>query len=84
MESNAADHNQTNAMSYRVDYTKLAYCGDGKVGNIPQGDGHIFTDVEIKDIPQLLNEWLSPKYVGIIKKIENVGGTVLMPPAPNL
>jgi hypothetical protein len=65
-------------MAYKVDYYKLSIMNDGHIGNINQGVGHIFTDSDIENIPQLLNDYLKPKkYVGIITKIESVGGVCL-------
>lgn len=65
-------------MAYKVDYYKLSIMDDGRIGNINQGVGHIFTDSLIENIPQVLNDYLKPKkYVAIITKIENVGGVCL-------
>lgn len=65
-------------MSYKVNYYTLALMPDGKAGNIRQSAGHVFTDRDIADIPAALNEYLKIKeQVGIIEKIEKVGGACI-------
>ena len=62
-------------MSYKVSYYTLAIMNDGGYGNIKQETGHVFTDTEIKDIPEHLNKFLEPKKrIGVIEKIEDLKG----------
>lgn len=65
-------------MSYKVSYYTLALMGNKGIGNINQGSGHVFTDKSIMEIPDALNEYLKPKErVGVVSKIEDVGGDLL-------
>jgi hypothetical protein len=65
-------------MAHKVEYQTLAIMKDGTFGNINQGNGTIYTDAFIEQIPNLLNEYLVPKkLIGIIKKIESVKGNCL-------
>ena len=65
-------------MSYKVNYYTLAKLPEGKIGNIKQNDGHFYTDSKIEEIPIVLNKYLEEKNkVGVILKIEDVGGNVL-------
>lgn len=65
-------------MAYRVDYHTLAILPDGKIGNIRQESGHVYTDCKIEEIPAKLNEFLEQKKrVAVIQKVENVGGACI-------
>lgn len=62
-------------MSYKVNYHTLAIMSDGHIGNVNQGLGHVFTDNDITDIPDILNKFLlAKKQIGVIDKIEDVKG----------
>ena len=65
-------------MAYKVNYYTLAILADGGIGNIRMSTGHVYTDKNIADIPAALNEYLKHKErVGIIEKIETVGGVCI-------
>ena len=65
-------------MSYKVNYYTLAKMEDGRIGNIRQSTGHLFTDKEISEIPKALDDYLKKSNkVGVIEKIENVKGFCL-------
>lgn len=65
-------------MAYKVTYNTYAICGDNKIGNIIQSQESIYTDKEIKDIPEALNTYLLPRVrVGDIISIEKVNGKCL-------
>jgi hypothetical protein len=62
-------------MAYKVKYYKLALMKDGTNGNINQGQGVIFTDAPIEQIPTILNDHLQEKKrIGVITNIESISG----------
>jgi len=65
-------------MSYKVNYYTLAINKEGKVGNIKQEVGTVYTDREIKDIPEILNKHLKKdSRQGFITNIEEVRGVCI-------
>lgn len=64
-------------MAYKVIFYTLATLGDGKIGNLRQGDGVIYTDKSIEEIPTAVNNDLlarGKEQVGIITSIEETKG----------
>ncbi|MCK9430063.1 MAG: hypothetical protein M0R17_08675 [Candidatus Omnitrophica bacterium] len=65
-------------MAYKVNYCTFAIMDDGSIGNLTQSSGHFYTNSDIKDVLEILNKYLfDKKKIGVIKKIEYVGGICL-------
>ncbi len=67
-------------MSYKVSFYTLAKMSDGRIGNIRQSSDVCYTDIEIEEIPSMLDRALEPKKrVAVIQEIKKVDGFVLVP-----
>lgn len=65
-------------MAYKVEYSTVGIMKDGTHGNINQGNGVVYTDVNLAAIPVTLDNHLEgSKRVAIITKIIKVEGVCL-------
>lgn len=67
---------------YQVEYTRLALLGDGKPGNVSQGDDVSYMDCEIEHIEAMLRNELNReerthKYYPVVNKITKIKGHIV-------
>jgi hypothetical protein len=64
---------------YKVKYYTLALMADGTNGNINMGNGVAYMQMNIEDIPKLLNDHLdSKKRMGVVTNIEKIDGECIV------
>lgn len=63
---------------YKVEYFTLALMEDGTSGNIHQGRGVCYTDLELADVESALNRYLKTRRrCGVVTRVEKVDGHVI-------
>lgn len=63
---------------YKVEYFTIALMEHGTPGNIQQGRGVCYTDLELLDVERELNRYLKTKRrCGVVTRVERVDGHVI-------
>jgi hypothetical protein len=63
---------------WKVEYIKLAYLDDDRVGNVSQGNGTAYMECALESVPVLLMEYLKDKNLyPAIQKSERIDGHIV-------